>query len=70
MQIRKHWKKIVLLGTAIGFASFGVTATVVAYTNPELLQFMSTTMGLGLEGLKVYLGFLLDLFKITVNKLI
>jgi len=66
----KKFTKILLLLTATGLASMGITTTALAYTNPELLQLVEKIAEYGLKGYIEYLNFLLDLFKEAVKALV
>ena len=63
----KRFVKVLLVLLAVGFAGLAVTGTVLAYTNPELLQVIEKIAEYGLKGLEEYFKFLLDLFKEAIN---
>ena len=65
----KKFAKIILLLFAVGFASMSITTTVLAYTNPELLQLIEKIAEYGLKGYIEYLKFLLDLFREAIKTL-
>jgi len=65
----KKFAKIILLLFAVGFASMSITATVLAYTNPEPLQLIEKIAEYGLKGYIEYLKFLLDLFREAIKTL-
>lgn len=62
----KRTTKVLLGLGAIGIFLFGVTGSVLAFTSPEKLDAMLAIADKGLEGLKAYFEFLLELLKETV----
>jgi len=65
-----RFRKVLLGLTAVGFAGLGLTSIALAYTNPELLELVAKIAEYGLEGLKAYFDFLIELFKEAVAALV
>lgn len=65
----KTYTKILLIIAASGFASLGITSLALAYTNPEVVDLAMQIAKMGLDGLKAYFDFLIDLFREAVKLL-
>jgi len=68
--MKKNLKRFLLISLGIGFAGFGITGATLAYTNPELLEVISLIAEKGLEGLKEYFDFLIQLAQLAIDALV